>query len=196
MTINALVATDKVIVPVQANYLSLMGMEKLFETIVQVKRWFNPSLSVDGILITMLDKRSNFAKEIVNLIHMTYGGRLRVFESEIPLSVRRWLNAAPKGKASTRTTRTGKRRRHICNLRRRYWSMEKSKSAQKIKLSSYEDIFKPENLSAPPEKFPLSALHPFKDHPFKQYSEEKMAEMVESIKQYGVLMPILVRPLE
>jgi chromosome partitioning protein len=42
LTINALVATDKVIVPVQANYLSLMGMEKLFETIVQVKRWYNP----------------------------------------------------------------------------------------------------------------------------------------------------------
>jgi chromosome partitioning protein len=88
LTINALVATDKVIVPVQANYLSLMGMEKLFETIVQVKRWFNPSLSVDGILVTMLDKRSNFAKEIVNLIHMTYGGSLHIFESEIPLSVK------------------------------------------------------------------------------------------------------------
>jgi chromosome partitioning protein len=88
LTINALVASEKVIVPVQANYLSLMGMEKLFETIVQVKRWFNPSISVDGILITMLDKRSTFAKEIVNLIHMTYGSSLKVFESEIPLSVK------------------------------------------------------------------------------------------------------------
>lgn len=74
--------------------------------------------------------------------------------------------------------------------------MEKSKSAQKIKLSSYEDIFKPENMTAPPDRLPLSELQPFKDHPFKQYSEEKMAEMVESIRLYGVLMPILVRPLK
>jgi ParB family chromosome partitioning protein len=73
--------------------------------------------------------------------------------------------------------------------------MEKSKSAQKIKLSSYEDIFKPDNATTQPERLPISALHPFKDHPFKQYSEEKMAEMIESVKQHGILMPILVRPL-
>ena len=74
--------------------------------------------------------------------------------------------------------------------------MAKSNSAQKIKLTSDEDIFKPENITRNPKNCPYRNSHPFKDHPFKQYSEEKMAEMVESVKQYGVLMPILVRPLD
>jgi ParB family chromosome partitioning protein len=74
--------------------------------------------------------------------------------------------------------------------------MTKSNSAQKVKLSSYEDIFKPENMSVQPKTLPISELHAFIAHPFKQYSKEKMAEMIESVRQYGVLMPILVRPLK
>ena len=88
LTINALAASDEVIIPVSAQYLAIKGLEQLIRTIVRVKRQINPGLSIAGILVTMADMRTNYAKEIVGLLHSTYDGKLRVFESIIPLSVR------------------------------------------------------------------------------------------------------------
>lgn len=88
LTINALAAADQVIIPVQAQYLSIKGLEQLIRTIAKVKRQINKRLSISGILITMADMRTNYAKDIVELLHMNYDGKLRIFESIIPLSVR------------------------------------------------------------------------------------------------------------
>lgn len=88
LTINALAAADKVLIPVQAQYLSIKGLEQLLRTIIKVKRQINPALSIAGILVTMADMRTNYAREIVEILHSTYGGKLRIFESIIPLSVR------------------------------------------------------------------------------------------------------------
>ncbi len=88
LTINALAAADKIIIPVQAQYLSIRGLEQLIRTIARVKQRINPGLSIDGILITMADMRTNYARDIVELLHTTYDGKLRIFESIIPLSVR------------------------------------------------------------------------------------------------------------
>lgn len=88
LTINALAAADRVIVPVQPNYLSAKGLEQLLQTIAKVRRQINPKLVIDGILMTMVDGRTNNAKEISALIRDTYGAHIRVFASEIPHSVR------------------------------------------------------------------------------------------------------------
>lgn len=88
LTVNALAASDQVLIPVQANYLSAKGLEQLLQTVSKVKRQINPKLRVEGILLTMVDYRTNFAKEISALISDTYGSRLKVFESDIPRSVR------------------------------------------------------------------------------------------------------------
>lgn len=88
LTINALAATDQVIIPVQAQYLSIKGLEQLIRTIAKVRRQINTGLSVAGILITMADMRTNYARDIVELLHMNYDGKLRIFESIIPFSVR------------------------------------------------------------------------------------------------------------
>ncbi len=87
LTINALAAADEVLIPVQAQYLSIRGLEQLIRTIGRVKRQINPALSIGGILITMADMRTNYARDIVELLHTTYGGKLRIFENIIPLSV-------------------------------------------------------------------------------------------------------------
>ena len=76
------------IIPVQAQYLSIKGLEQLIRTIAKVRRQINPRLSISGILITMADMRTNYARDIVELLHMNYDGKLRIFESIIPLSVR------------------------------------------------------------------------------------------------------------
>ena len=88
LTINALAASDRVIIPVQTGYLPAKGLELLLKTVNRVQRQINPQLQVEGILLTMVDYRTNFSKEISNLIRTTYGGHLRVFQAEIPFSVR------------------------------------------------------------------------------------------------------------
>ena len=88
ITINALAAADSVIIPVQAHYLPAKGMTQLMKTINKVKRQINPKLQIDGILLTMVDNRTNFAKEIAALLRDTYGSKIKVFGTEIPHSVR------------------------------------------------------------------------------------------------------------
>ena len=88
LTINALAAADEVIIPAQAHYLSLRGMEQLIRTISNVKRKINPALEIAGILITMADMRTNYSREIIELLRNTYGSKLRIFDSSIPLSIR------------------------------------------------------------------------------------------------------------
>lgn len=88
LTINALACADSVIVPVQAAYLPVKGLEQLFKTISKVKRQINPKLSIDGILLTMVQSRTSYAKEIIELIRSTYGAKVKVFENTIPASVK------------------------------------------------------------------------------------------------------------
>jgi chromosome partitioning protein len=88
LTINALTAADELIIPVQAQYLSIKGMEQLFRTIGRVRKQLNPILKIGGVLITMADMRTNYTKDIINLLYDTYGSKIRIFESIIPLSVR------------------------------------------------------------------------------------------------------------
>jgi len=88
LTINALAAADDVLVPMQAHYLSLKGFEQLIRTISNVKRKINPKLDIAGILITMADMRTNYSREIVELLRGAYSDSVRIFDSIIPLSIR------------------------------------------------------------------------------------------------------------
>ncbi|MDY6308750.1 MAG: ParA family protein [Oribacterium sp.] len=88
LTVNALVAADAALIPVQANYLSAKGLEQLLQTINKVRRQINPKLRIEGILLTMVDGRTNYAKDISSLIRDTYGTRIKVFDSVIPRSTR------------------------------------------------------------------------------------------------------------
>ena len=64
LTINALAAADSVIIPAQAQYLPAKGLEQLLLTINKVQRQINPTLSIDGILLAMVDNRTNYARQI------------------------------------------------------------------------------------------------------------------------------------
>ena len=88
LTINALAAADNVIIPVQAQYLPAKGLEQLLQTVNKVKRQINPRLRIEGILLTMVDSRTNYAKDISALIRENYGGKLKVYQTDIPRSVR------------------------------------------------------------------------------------------------------------
>ena len=109
MTINALVASDSVLIPVQAAYLPVKGLEQLITTISKVRKQLNRNLQIEGILLTMVDCRTNYAKDITALVEETYGANIGIFESVIPISVRAAETSAegksiyahdPKGKVT------------------------------------------------------------------------------------------------
>lgn len=88
ITINALVAADSVLIPVEAAYLPVKGLQQLIKTIGRVHRKLNPHLSIMGILFTKVDRRTNFARDIAGQIREVYGNQIHIFSNCIPLSVR------------------------------------------------------------------------------------------------------------
>lgn len=89
VTINALAASDSILIPCQAGYLPTKGLAQLIKTINKMKKkMINPTLRIEGILLTMVDMRTNYAKEIIELIEKGYGTIVPIFKREIPLSTR------------------------------------------------------------------------------------------------------------
>ena len=88
LTINALVSADSILIPVQAAYLPVKGLEQLIRTIGKVKRNLNKDLEIEGILITMVDSRTNYSRDVCKLLMDTYGQSIHIFKTVIPMSVR------------------------------------------------------------------------------------------------------------
>lgn len=88
ITINAFACADSILIPVQAAYLPVKGLEQLIKTIGKVRRQINPKLTIEGILLTMIDSRTNFTRDIIALIVESYGSKVRIFKNRIPMSIR------------------------------------------------------------------------------------------------------------
>ncbi|MBP3241286.1 MAG: ParA family protein [Oribacterium sp.] len=110
LTVNALACADSVLIPVQAAYLPVKGLQQLIKTIYTVKRRLNNHVEIEGILFTMVDRRTTYAKEIVQEVNEVYGKAIPVFQIEVPMSVRASETSQvaknifeydPKGKAAS-----------------------------------------------------------------------------------------------
>jgi chromosome partitioning protein len=88
LTINALAAADRVIIPVCPKFLDALGLEQLLKAAAQIKRQINPRLAIDGILLTMVDRRANLTREVIASIKNAYGRDIRIFGEQIPRSVK------------------------------------------------------------------------------------------------------------
>ena len=88
ITINAFACADSILIPVQAAYLPVKGLQQLIKTIGKVKRQINPKLEIEGILLTMVDSRTNYARDISAMLKEAYGSRVKIFTNIIPISVR------------------------------------------------------------------------------------------------------------
>ena len=88
LTINSLVAADSLIIPTQPSFLSAKGLNLLLSTAARVKRNINPGLSIEGILLTMVDSRTNNARNIIGSLRDSIGKSIHIFDVQIPLSVR------------------------------------------------------------------------------------------------------------
>ena len=88
ITLNALACSDSVIIPVQTQYLAAKNLGQLLGTISRVKRQINPGLTVEGILFTLCDGRTNLSKETRLALQENYGGSIRIFNTKIPMAVK------------------------------------------------------------------------------------------------------------
>ena len=86
LTLNALAAADSVLVPIQCEYLALEGVSELLDTLMRLRRTINPSLAIEGILLTMYDDRTTLSKQVAADLRSFFGSQ--VFESVIPRNVR------------------------------------------------------------------------------------------------------------
>ncbi len=134
LTINSLAAADSVLIPVQAQYLPAKGLEQLLQTVNKVKRQINPKLRIEGILLTMVDSRTNYAKEVSALLRETYGGKLKVFASDIPHSVRA-AEISAEGKSIYAHDANGKVAAAYRDLTREVLKIEKLRQKHKSDLS-------------------------------------------------------------
>ena len=88
VTMNVLTAADSVIIPIEAAYLSIKGLQQLITTLGRTKKYLNPNLGIEGIVFTKMVGRTNYAKEIKSMVEEIYGKNVRVFGAVIPHSVR------------------------------------------------------------------------------------------------------------
>lgn len=86
LTVNALAASDSVLVPIQCEYLALEGVSELLDTLMRLRRTINPALAIEGILLTMYDDRTTLSKQVAADLRSFFGGQ--VFETIIPRNVR------------------------------------------------------------------------------------------------------------
>ena len=88
ITVNALTSADKVIIPVQAQYLAAKDMGHLLKTISSVRKHLNPNIEVGGVLLTIVDKRTNLSRETRQELQENYGGIVKIFDTQIPMAVK------------------------------------------------------------------------------------------------------------
>lgn len=88
ITLNALAAADSIIIPVQAQYLPAKGMTQLLQTVARVRRYINPAIQINGILLTLVDGRTNLAKATLNTLKESFGSSIQIYGTTIPTAVK------------------------------------------------------------------------------------------------------------
>ena len=134
LTINALSAANSVIIPTQSQFLSAKGLEEIFQSIAQVRKQINPKLAIDGVLITMVDNRTNFSKEISSLLREAYGAKIKVLDTDIPYSIRAAETTA-EGKSIFIHDPKGKVAEAYRNLTKEVLKIEKQRQKARAGLS-------------------------------------------------------------
>ncbi len=88
ITINALVASDKVIIPVESQFLATKGMRQLINTVSKVRRNINPNLQIGGLLLTMVEQRTNLSRQIRQELMESYGTIFKMYDTQIPRAIK------------------------------------------------------------------------------------------------------------
>ena len=219
LTINALVAADSVLIPVQCEYYALEGIADLMRSIKMCNKRLNPELSVQGIVMTMYDGRTKLSDQVVNEVRKFFGKK--VYKTMIPRNV-----ACPRRRATANppspTTRSPRARGRICIWRGSSSSARKKRQKRRRKLRQRPQrrrnmgkdgkkglgmglgaLFgeeyptaQPVRAETAPDLLPIEKIEPRADQPRKRFDPEALEMLAESIRTYGLIQPITVRPLD
>jgi chromosome partitioning protein len=107
ITINALASADNVIIPVQSQFLAARGMSHLLRTVSKVRKQINPNLKVGGILLTLVDKRTNLSKDTKQQLQENYGSIIKIFDTQIPIATKA-AESTEKGESIFSYDKSGK----------------------------------------------------------------------------------------
>ena len=88
LTVSSLVASDRVLIPVEPKHFAIDGLIALFQSIRKARRRINPNLEIEGIVLTLVDRRTNLAKDVCADLRKSYGKALRIYKTEIPVNTR------------------------------------------------------------------------------------------------------------
>ena len=199
ITLNALTAADSVIIPVQAQYLPAKGMTQLLATIAKVKKHTNPNLHIDGVLLTLVDGRTNLAKSTVETLRNHFGSYIKIYKTSIPIAVKA-AEVSSKGKSIYAYEPNS-----IVSNAYADFTMEvladDRKSDFTLPTNMLDDLFstQEERDDAKLSKIrdiPLIEIDDFPEPPFKVRDDEDMIQLVESVKKRGVITPATVRQKE
>ena len=192
LTLNALTAADRVLIPMQCEYYALEGLGQLLHTIRLVQGHLNPSLEIEGVLLTMFDARTNLAIQVVDEVKSYFGNK--VFRSVIPRNVR--LSEAPShGKPVL-----------FYDARSRgsllYQDVAQELIERMVKSKGLGRGLRaliPEEVEASAEgeivEIPVGRIEPAPFQARQEFNEEALAELAASIAEHGVMQPVIVRPL-
>ena len=192
VSVNALTAADRVIVPVQAEYLALEGLVQFLETLGLIRRELNPQLEVSGLLITMHDERTRLAQDVEAELREHFDGM--VFETVIPAQ-RSSRRVAELWSARDRARPLVPRRRR---LPRPLEGAGKPWLAARRGIGRGLAAILPETEvteAGELRELPVSLIKPNPSQPRTKFDEEALAALAASIEASGVVQPLLVRPL-
>lgn len=198
LPINALACADKVIIPVQPQYLAAKGMTQLLSTIIKIRQQINPNLKIDGIVLTIVDKRANLTKDIYNQLQENYGSAVRIYDTQIPRAIK-VAESTAHGKSIFTYDKSSKVAEAYSSLANEVLIDGKERKKMQIPKIKLDDLFSTQEQrdNAKLEKIvdiKIDCIDDFPNHPFKIIDNEEMEQMKESIADNGVLIPALVRP--
>ena len=196
LTINALAAADSVIVPVQAHYLPLKGMTQLMKTIGKVQRQLNPSLKIDGVLLTLADMRTKLARTTEDSLRENYGKHIRIFKTVIPVAITAAESSAA-GQSIYEYDKNGTVAKAYAEFTREVIHCGENREIN-MNLPSVDDLFTTQEEREQKNQeyvkdISIYEITDFPNHPFKVKMDDKMLETIESVRDHGVLVPALVR---
>ena len=199
VTLNALAAADSVIIPVQAQYLPAKGMTQLMQTIGKVRQYINPSLRIDGILLNIVDNRTNLAKSTADALRKNFGSVIKIYRSSIPMAVKA-AEVASKGVSIYKYEPSSPVAKAYAEFAKEVSADGRGRKSD-FTLPTLDDLFSTQELRDDAKlskirDIPLELIDDFPDHPFKVRDDEDMIQLVESVKERGVITPATVRQKE
>ena len=198
VTVNALTAADRVIIPVQAEYLALEGLVQFMETLDLIRRNLNPSLILTGVLITMHDERTRLAQDVESELRQHLPEQ--VFDTVIPRSIRvaeapshglPVLNHAPDSRGAVAY------RRLAAELEDRESRAGGGGVSSRRGIGRGLAAILPETGPGDPayREVPVDLIRPNPEQPRRSFDPETLAALAESVAEAGVIQPLILRPL-